>query len=490
MKLTVQLFLTTVAVVATFNATGQQWERFGHTQAGSVFFVDTSSVRFESGLVRYWVRETIPGRFLERDRERITSNAGDCQKRVYSITAMTERDSSGSVLSQGSRPQNQWQFAEVTPGSISASALDRACQLIAALPTRLSRLLPLLPNPPDWQMVAIGTDTSMQMAVSPSTIKDLGSGVGLFLAKSEFASAQQTRAGVEYRYMLIEGLINCSELTYEVSSQELVSLDFRVVDAFYKTPETIRPQPLQAGTLADAAKAYVCPRITSLSEVHASKSAASPKDAQSGYGTGWVVDAEYVVTAYHVIEGAKRITVYASDRLPRNAVIAVVDARNDLAVLRVDFGGWSPKPLAIAKALPILGARVFTIGFPIRDILGVFPKLNAGEIASTAGPKDDPRLLQISVPIHSGNSGGPLFNESGEVVGIVVSKLDALKMLKETGELPENVGYAMKARYVQGLLDDLQRGVKTDIPKLRVAKLEQTVAQVKDSVVLVVSTPE
>ena len=79
--------------------------------------------------------------------------------------------------------------------------------------------------------------------------------------------------------------------------------------------------------------------------------------------------------------------------------------------------------------------------------------MTKGEISSLSGLQDDPRHWQISVPVQPGNSGGPLFDEAGNVVGVVLSKLDAIKVVKITGDLPQNVSYATKSIYALPLLE-------------------------------------
>jgi S1-C subfamily serine protease len=106
-------------------------------------------------------------------------------------------------------------------------------------------------------------------------------------------------------------------------------------------------------------------------------------------------------------------------------------------------------------AVEILGQGVFTIGFPNPDVQGLSPKLTKGEVRSLAGLQDDPRMYQISAPVQPGNSGGCLVDDAGNVVGIISSKLDTVAMAKATGDVPQNVNYALKISYAKLLLDSL-----------------------------------
>jgi len=129
-----------------------------------------------------------------------------------------------------------------------------------------------------------------------------------------------------------------------------------------------------------------------------------------------------------------------------------------------------------------VGEKVFTIGYPHPTLMGAEPKLTDGIINSLTGVGNDPRTFQISVPVQAGNSGGPLLNMKGEVVGIVTAKLSAAEVFKWTGDLSQNVNYAVKAPYLSVLLSstpdaaDIQKlpSGKTDLPTL-VSRIEPSV---------------
>lgn len=144
-----------------------------------------------------------------------------------------------------------------------------------------------------------------------------------------------------------------------------------------------------------------------------------------------------------------------------------------------------PAALPIAQEPAALGAHVFTIGFPHPDVLGTQAKLTDGLISASTGIGNDPRLFQISVPVQAGNSGGPLLNSNGEVVGIVSAKLNSLALLSATGDLPQNVNYAIKSAYLQSLLKTTPS--VSDVPVLRVTggTVESMAELVKQSVMMV-----
>jgi hypothetical protein len=92
-----------------------------------------------------------------------------------------------------------------------------------------------------------------------------------------------------------------------------------------------------------------------------------------------------------------------------------------------------------------LGQDVFTMGFPLVEVLGVSPRLNKGLISASVGMNDDTNYLQISTPVQPGNSGGPLLDSHSDAIGVIAATLNPLNVLVRTGGgLPQNVNFAIK----------------------------------------------
>jgi S1-C subfamily serine protease len=100
-----------------------------------------------------------------------------------------------------------------------------------------------------------------------------------------------------------------------------------------------------------------------------------------------------------------------------------------------------------------LGEPVVVVGFPLWGLLAASASVTTGTVSALAGPGNDSRLLQISAPVQPGNSGGPLLDEGGRVIGVVVSKLDTLKVAEITGDLPQNVNFAISGAVVRAFLE-------------------------------------
>lgn len=169
-----------------------------------------------------------------------------------------------------------------------------------------------------------------------------------------------------------------------------------------------------------------------------------------GSGSGWFLGDNYIVTNAHVIDGATTIRVGFDGRLAI-ARAAVVDQKLDLAILILaeDLPGLIPAPIAGASAA---GQRVYALGHPLGSRLGSQVKITDGLISATQGLDSDPTQLTISAPIQPGSSGGPLFDEKGNVVGVVVARLK--NNASPDGDI-ENINYAVNVRYLMPLIEDL-----------------------------------
>ena len=183
-------------------------------------------------------------------------------------------------------------------------------------------------------------------------------------------------------------------------------------------------------------------------------------------GSGFLLTATgLVVTNYHVVEDANKIEVtFADKNITMSASVRMKDTKNDIAILEIkDFKisdiSNQPIPFSFADVNTVkVGQEVFTLGFPLGDMMGSKSRLSTGRINSQFGIQDDPRLFQISNPLQPGNSGGPLFNNNGDLVGIVVSSLNAKFFYENAGIIPQNVNFAVKASYLQSIISMTPEG--------------------------------
>jgi TPR repeat protein len=165
-------------------------------------------------------------------------------------------------------------------------------------------------------------------------------------------------------------------------------------------------------------------------------------------GSGFYVsNAALLLTNDHVVDGCSAVTISGEA-----ASVLHVDSQNDLALLSAQPRSGDVASLRVSPAVRS-GERVVVVGFPLPGILAEQANVTTGDVSSLAGPKNDSRYLQITAPVQPGNSGGPLFDLSGNVIGVVSAKLNAIKVAGVTGDIPENVNFALNVSVVRGFLD-------------------------------------
>lgn len=174
----------------------------------------------------------------------------------------------------------------------------------------------------------------------------------------------------------------------------------------------------------------------------------SSNAAASGTGFG-ITSNGLIVTNSHVVNSATKISVRGVNgdfSKLYSAKILAEDKNNDLAIIQITnptFTSLGTIPYTIAERTSDVGSSVFALGYPLKSVMGDEIKLTNGIISSKSGYQGDVTSYQISVPLQPGNSGGPLFDTNGNLVGVVNAKLT----------IGENVSYAIKSSYLTNLLD-------------------------------------
>ena len=178
-------------------------------------------------------------------------------------------------------------------------------------------------------------------------------------------------------------------------------------------------------------------------------------------GTGFVIDKRgFLATNHHVTKGARGIYVCLQKDgawKSYNAILVKNDPINDLSIIRIDDPGFvqfTSLPYNFSIDIQDVASDIFTLGYPQVHIMGTEVKYTAGSINSKSGIQGDPTHYQISAHIDHGNSGGPMFNSKGTIIGITDSGLDKA----EFGD----VNYAIKSSYLKSLVDALP--VKLELP--------------------------
>ena len=290
-------------------------------------------------------------------------------------------------------------------------------------------------------------------------------------------------------------VLNCEERTFAVtkslgvrSNGERVSLK-EVDPASWSFAKVVDTSPISNhwSQFCSEKVASVKPSQSTVAPLNTPPAAPNSQDFSTGSGF-FVTPDGYFVTNYHVIAGAETIALVDVNSKWHMATVVRVDKANDIAVLKAE-GKFKAIPVASSRVAK-RGQSVITVGYPHTNIQGLEPKVTGGIINSLTGINNDARTFQISVPLQSGNSGGPLVTLDGNVIGVVAMKLSALAVLEETGDLPQNVNYAVKSNYLIEVLIAIPGMERKLLPiSIRPFKdVAELTAVVEEATALVVST--
>ncbi len=247
---------------------------------------------------------------------------------------------------------------------------------------------------------------------------------------------------------------------------------------------------------------------------------------RSSQGTGFIISSEgYVLTAAHVLgkqkvatlwlngkryeaelvykesrknvdEGKekkiekKKIEEVMTDELnsENNCSIQQELKKKDMALLKIKSQNQSFVPVSFSSDPSYkMGQDVYTIGFPLSNILGDNPRLNKGLLSSSVGIKDDPNYVQISAEVQPGNSGGPLLNAQGQVIGLIQMTLDPRNVMAQSeGALPQNVNFAAKTSLIKEFLKNAETTAKVVIREddaVPLEKMQDSVVQIRTGII-------
>lgn len=172
-------------------------------------------------------------------------------------------------------------------------------------------------------------------------------------------------------------------------------------------------------------------------------------------GSGFLIDAKgYIITNAHVLKGSGAVVVNSKGQ-EFNASIVNIDVAKDLAILKINDGDYQPLkslPYSIRKANTDLGESVFTLGYPRNDIV-----YGEGYLSARTGYNSDSLSYQVQISANPGNSGAPVFNNNGEVIGILSTRQAQA----------EGVAFAVKSKNIYRMIDDLKEDGDTSVAKIK-----------------------
>ena len=181
--------------------------------------------------------------------------------------------------------------------------------------------------------------------------------------------------------------------------------------------------------------------------MYAKQEKANEKKNAQWSGTGFALLEGYIVTNYHVVEDANNITVQGGNQFfseKQEAIVIATDKTNDLAILKIKKDiETKDLPYSIKTITSEVGEEIWVLGYPLTSTMGDEIKLTTGVISAKSGYEGNTSMYQVSAPVQPGNSGGPLFDKKGNLIGIICAHhRDA-----------ENASYAIKASCLRNLIE-------------------------------------
>lgn len=324
-------------------------------------------------------------------------------------------------------------------------ALRRGLRGVAALALILAAAPAAAEN---WQLFA--TATAAKIFFDRDSVR-VAEGYVHYRVRIEFNAPRDTRDRKHRYHASVSAMAgDCTASTVAATSVTLYGADGKPVTDSGRTPQ--QWQKAQTSVGADGLQARLLRHGCAL----ARGEDPSPPVAQSAsvqIGAGVVVSADgLVLTNSHVARGCDALTILDAQRGRVAAALVDADVANDLALLRMDRK--FPAVATFRRNAPLqAGEAVTVVGFPLASVLGFEPNVTFGYVSATGGLRGDSTRFQISAPIHKGNSGGPILDQGGQVIGIVTAKLDALAVQKRTGDLPQNISFGVRGEVAQAFLE-------------------------------------
>lgn len=491
-------FVSTLLLLVSFNLFAEEWgfllNRSGDNKP---IEVNWSSIKNDRGLTFIDIRYSpIAGlKSLFGDVSLYKENiAIDCPAESYASMSTVAILKNGSQRTESVTSLPDLRFIKPSKYSNEGKVLQKLCEAISKTKQnsdsinttqeqtkpKNSKILERNLSYYDWRFTAATDDDSVHTFINTDSIKRVkNSFVGLII-KQQHRKALKTLAGIYYTQSASQILIDCKNSTVVMTGYDFYNANDLLIDTYYMDSSEWKENAIPKGSVLDLVKDTAC--NIGLSQSSSSEDTKNPTSAIFT-GTGWLINPNHLVTAAHVVNNAKNIAVIFRDEAI-NASIVSSDDYNDIAILKLSKP-LPLKPLILASNSSKLGDDIWVMGFPLSSVLGNKIQLTTGVVSATAGIGNDKRILQITAPIQPGNSGGPLLNSNGNVVGVVTSKLDD-KSMNEQGVTPQNVNFSIKIPYVKALLDASNVSFNTQNTKQNQKKLSNLAEEIQSSIFLIV----
>jgi V8-like Glu-specific endopeptidase len=441
------------------SAMAEKWE-WVHRNFRSDYYVDVDSIKRDGEIATARVLQNtvcespINGDYKKTVSTSIITSKFNCADGSRKILSGIWKNKKGEIVSEDS--QLQLNFLAIINGGVAAWA-SKACQKEFTSPRddlRKSHLMPFSSN-----CVAVG-GTSEGVGEQRRAMSDLYLDLTRLSVNNGFVLAWTRRIFENPPIWAEKNLtfytrddkiqINCTTREYAVLEIYYFDKENKQID-FGKHPSNtaLNYQSARSTNTPDNLLEQACKNAVksqpSSEPVPQKPNKPNSEFTISSTGTAFGVSKNQFISNAHVVEGCKAVKVGGV-----TSIVKAIDTKSDLALLNVLNSGNIAK---LRAGRLRQGDAVTVVGYPLNGILATGAQVTAGNVSALAGMGNDSRFIQISAPVQPGNSGGPLVDSSGNVVGVVVSKLNALKMASITGDIPQNVNFAISPLVLQAFLE-------------------------------------
>lgn len=495
---TYSFLLALFALFFSFTVAAEEWgfllNRSGDNKP---IEVDWSSVKNDKGLtfidIRYSPVAGLKSLFGDVSMYK-ESIVVDCHASSYASSSITSLLKNGSTriervtsfpdlsFIKPSRFSNEGKVLEKLCVAINKTLLDKQPQPLQEIKAKTSQILSEDLSKYYWRYVGQSDVDSSQIHIDPKSIQRVNISVIGVVIKQDFRENKKTLSGFEYNQAVSQIFIDCNSNTVIFTGYDFYNSKNNLVDNFYMESSEWKENSIPEQSLLSLVNNTSCPIGLSKDFSVENEDKKNSSSNAISTGTAWLINSNHLITAAHVINNSKNIKAVINETLIDISVVDT-DEVNDVAILRLNKPITS-KPLNISNQNVRLGTDIVVIGYPLSTVLGNKIQVTSGVVSATGGIANDKRVLQITAPIQPGNSGGPLLNTYGEVVGLVTSKLSDKAMI-EQGFVPQNVNFSLKVPYFKALLDSNEIHYTTQNKQMK-KTISKLVEEIESSVFLII----
>lgn len=445
---TIFRIIAALLCVAATHSTYASWQYMGKFDNNVEIYFDKDIFWSANGLA--WSKLK-----LEKDYgflvNLITSKKGDlityainCENQTFATIESIEYNHKDKEIKRHATTVESAEFDTIKPGSPVHTVSKVVCEKF-----RASKMTPYLEVLKEAKWIPIIEAEKVSYSILSGSGEIIDEAVVAFILQAKYADKYFTKTGLTYSEIREHVYLDCKNRlqTYDVSEKYDTNGNIVEQELIKKDQISFKPIKEVPGVIKIANVA--CREILSANENKQRTTRDEGKEKLST-GTTWHIGSGLFLTAAHVVMGGEEIFIVLNGDSIEPAKVLGIDAANDLALLTVPLERAPKTGLPLATKNQKLGVRVYALGFPLLAELGAKLQATSGEISALSGEKSDIRFYQVTAPIQSGSSGGPLLNANGEVVGMVAAKMNLASQ-----EVIQNVNFVVKSDYIIAFLKSL-----------------------------------